>query len=221
MRPEAVVFDIGNVLLEWDPEGFYDRKIGHVARVRLFQEVPLAEMNARIDAGAPWHETVEDYAERYRRWGRDILSWRDDWGRIAGPVMADSVAVMRALKARGVPVFALSNFGRQTFSLARKLFPELTEFDGAVISGHEGVLKPDPAIYETLERRSGIAPERLFFTDDVAANVEAAEAQGWRAHLFRGANGLGRRLVEEGLLKESDVPKPPVREDVPEGKEEE
>jgi 2-haloacid dehalogenase len=216
MRPDAVVFDIGNVLLKWDPEGFYDRRIGHVARVRLFQEVPLAEMKARIDAGAPWHATVEETARTYRRWGRDILSWRDDWAEMAGPILEDSLAVLRALKARGVPVFALTNFGRETFALARRLHPALTEFDGAVVSGHEGVTKPDPAIFETLERRSGIAAERLFYTDDSLANVEAAAAQGWRTHHFTSAAGLARRLVEEGLLKESDAPPPRMREDLPE-----
>ncbi len=206
MRPEAVVFDIGNVLLRWDPESYYDRSIGHVARVRMFKEVPLAEMNARIDAGAPWHETVEETAATYRRWGRDILAWRDHWDEMAGPVIEDSVALLRALRARRVPVFALTNFGRETFALARRLHPALTEFDGAVVSGHERVMKPDPAIFETLERRSGIAPERLFYTDDSPENVEAAAAQGWRTHLFEGAAGLALRLVEEGLLDEGDVP---------------
>lgn len=211
MTPDAVVFDIGNVLVGWDPEGYYDRAIGRVARTRLFREVPLHEMNARIDAGAPWHETVAETAEAHPRWRRDILSWRDHWDDMFGPPDEGSIALLRALRGRDVPVFALTNFGRETFDRARDLYPVLREFDGAVVSGHVGVLKPDPAIYRIFEERSGLPPERLFYTDDRPENVEAAAARGWRSHRFEGAAGLGRRLVAEGLLTEADLPSPPPR----------
>lgn len=204
MTPDAVVFDIGNVLLTWDPEGYYDRAIGRIARTRLFREVPLHEMNAAIDAGAPWHRTVEDMAQSHLRWRRDILAWRDHWDEMAGPLIEGSVALQRALRRRDVPVFALTNFGRETFEYARRLHPALTEFDGAVVSGQVGALKPDPAIFKVLEDRSGIAPGKLLLIDDRRENVEAAEARGWQTHLFEGAEGLERRLVEEGLLREED-----------------
>ena len=213
MTPDAVVFDIGNVLLTWDPEGYYDRAIGRIARTRLFREVPLHEMNAAIDAGAPWHRTVVETAEAHQRWRRDILAWKDDWDRMAEPLMEDSVALLRALKARDVPVFALTNFGRETFERARRTHPALTEFDGAIVSGHVGVTKPDPAIYRLFEDRSGLAPGGLLFVDDRPENIAAAAARGWRTHRFQGAEGLARRLVEEGLLAEGDLPAP-ARPDV-------
>ncbi len=216
MAPEAVVFDIGNVLMNWDPEGFYDRAIGRVARTRMFHEVPLHEMNAQIDAGAPWHATVEETARAHRRWSRDILSWRDQWGEMASPLIEESVAILRTLREQGVPVFALTNFGRETFAEARRIHPALTEFDGAVVSGHVGMVKPDPGIYEVLERKSGIAPEALFFTDDRPENIEAAAARGWRTHLFEGAQGLRRRLAEEGLLPPEQA-RVPLTEERPEG----
>lgn len=206
MTPDAVVFDVGNVLVDWDPEGYYDRAIGRIARTRLFREVPLHDMNARIDAGAPWQETVAWTAEENPRWRRDILSWRDHWEEMIGPVIEDSAALLAALRHRGVPVFALTNFGRETFDRARELFPVLREFDGAVVSGHVGVLKPDPEIYRLFEERSSLVPERLLYTDDRPENIAAAEARGWHTHLFEGPRGLGRRLVVEGLLREEDLP---------------
>ncbi len=206
MTPDAVVFDVGNVLVAWDPEGYYDRSIGRIARTRLFREVALHEMNARIDAGAPWHDTVVETAEENPRWRRDILSWRDSWDEMIGPVIEDSAALLAALRRRDVPVFALTNFGRETFDRARELFPVLRQFDGAVVSGHVGVLKPDPGIYRLFEDRSGLAPERLLYTDDRPENVAAAAERGWQTHLFEGPRGLGRRLVAEGLLREEDLP---------------
>lgn len=211
MTPDAVVFDIGNVLLTWNPEAYYDRAIGRIARTRLFREVPLHEMNAAIDAGAPWQQTVKDTSEIHLRWRRDILSWHDDWDAMVGPLMEEGVALQRALRRAGVPVFALTNFGRETFARARTLYPALTEFDGGVVSGQVGVVKPDPEIYRILEERSGIPPERLFFIDDRPENIETAAARGWRTHLFEGAAGLGRRLVAEGLLSEGDLPESPLR----------
>ncbi|SPJ23312.1 HAD family hydrolase [Palleronia abyssalis] len=205
MAVDLVVFDIGNVLLNWDPEGYYDRAMGRVARVRLFQEVPLNEMNLSIDAGAPWHQTVEETAEKYRRWKPEILAWRDNWGKMASPLIDESVAMLRALRAKRIPVWSLTNFGRETFDYACSVYPALTEFDGAVVSAHIGIVKPDPGIYEALERETGIAPGRILFTDDKRENIAAAAARGWQVHHFDGPRGWADRLVAEGLLSPSEA----------------
>ena len=205
MKVQAVVFDIGNVLLNWDPEGFYDRTMGKVARVRLFRDVPLAEMNLAIDRGAPWPETVEQTAAHHRRWSREIMLWRDRWGEMAAPLIDDSVALLRHLRGKGVLCWALTNFGRETFEHALTLYPALSEFDGAVVSGRIGMLKPEPGIYAMLEREIGVDPAAILFTDDRPENIAAADARGWRTHLFDGAGGLGHRLVSEGLLRETEI----------------
>ncbi len=116
-----------------------------------------------------------------------------------GPEVAGSVALLRSLKGRGVPVHALSNFAADTYAEARDLFPVLREFEIEVISGREGVVKPEPGIFEILEARAGLSGADLFFADDRAANVEAARARGWRAHLFETPEGLAAALRAEGL----------------------
>ena len=205
MAVDLVVFDIGKVLLEWDPKGYYDRAMGHVARVRLFRDVPLEEMNLSIDRGRPWHEAVEATAERYPRWRTDILSWRDNWHEMAGPLIPESVSLLRALRSKGIPCWALTNFGRETLAHAQTLWPELTEFDGMVVSGHERIVKPEPGIYEALERATQVPPGRILFTDDRADNIAAAEARGWQTHLFTGPDGWADCLVGHGLLTEAEA----------------
>lgn len=202
---DAVVFDIGNVLIEWQPERFFDTVMPVADRQRMFAEVDLHGMNDAIDRGAPFRETVYAWAARTPEWEPMIRLWHDRWLDIAGPVIPESVALLRALRRRGVPVLALTNFGIGTFAIAEPVYPFLGEFDRRFISGHMGVIKPDPEIYRRVEVESGIAPERLLFADDRADNIAAAEARGWQGHLFDGPAGWARRLVEAGLLTPSDA----------------
>ena len=200
MTIEAVVFDIGRVLIEWDPERFYDRAIGEERRRAFFAAVPVHDMNLRVDLGAPWAEEVAALAEAHPDWAEAISHWHRRWIEMASPEIPRSVRLLRALKARGLPVFALTNFGRETFEHAAEHYPFFHEFDRAFVSGRLRLAKPDPAIYQAVERESGIAPEALLFTDDRPENLEAAAARGWRTHLFEGPEGLAERLVAEGLL---------------------
>jgi 2-haloacid dehalogenase len=203
--PEAVVLDIGNVLVEWDPPRFYDREIGPERRRALFAAVDLDGMNAAVDLGAPFAGTVEACARANPEWRREILMWRDRWIEICAPPLPRSVRLLRALRARGVPVLALSNFGAETFALAQRSYPALAEFDRVFISGAFALMKPDPAFYERLEREAGLSPRGILFTDDRPENVDAARARGWRTHLFEGPEGWAGRLVAEGLLSEEEA----------------
>jgi 2-haloacid dehalogenase len=205
MQIEAVIFDIGNVLTGWQPEAFYDREIGEARRRALFDEVDLVGMNLAIDAGALFRETIYDLADRNPRWAREIRWWHDRWIELASPRIEGSIALLRALRARGVPVFTLTNFGRYSFDAAVPKLDFLAEFDRCYVSGKMGVLKPDPRIYEMVEQDCGIAPGALLFTDDKAENVTAAAARGWGTHLFDGWRPWARRLVAEGLLTEQEA----------------
>lgn len=202
MAPEAVIFDIGNVLIEWQPERFYDARIGADRRRAMFGAIDLHGMNDLVDRGHPFRETVAACADRYPEWRTEILWWHDHWLEMASPRIAPSVAILRALRARGVPVFALSNFGIETFAMARGVYEFLDEFDRAFVSGHMGVTKPDPAIYAMVEADCGMDPARLLFTDDRDENIAAAAARGWGVHLFDGPEGWARRLVAEGVLED-------------------
>lgn len=205
MGVEAVVFDIGEVLIRYDPYLPYDRKIGRERRERLFAEVDLEGTNEACDAGAPFPGSYEALAEAHPEWREEILLWPQLWPEMVVPEIPHSIRLLRALKARGVPVFALTNFGDETFDIATGMYPFFAEFDRAFVSARLRVAKPDPAIYAAVEEGTGVAPERLLFTDDKPANIAAAEARGWQGHLFTGPEGWAARLVAEGLLTEEEA----------------
>jgi 2-haloacid dehalogenase len=200
MGVEAVVFDIGNVLTCWQPEAFYDRVLGADRRRALFAAVDLHGMNDEIDTGALFRETIYDWAGRYPDWSDEIRMWHDRWIELASPRIEGSIALLRALRGKRVPVFALTNFGASSYAAAVPLLDFLSEFDREYVSGRMGVIKPDPRIYAMVEADCGIAPGRLLFTDDRADNIAAAAARGWRTHQFDGWQGWAARLVAEGLL---------------------
>ena len=205
MTPEAVIFDIGNVLVTWQPESHYDLTYGEARRRQLFDTVDLHAMNLGIDAGNEWKSTVYDWADRHPEFGPEIRDWHDNWIRLASPLIPHSIRLMRRLKTKGVPVFALTNFGRENFAYARTEYAFLNEFDRAYVSGEMKMIKPDAAIYKAVEDDCGIAPERLFFTDDRPENIDAAAARGWQTHLFDGPRGLADRLVGLGLLSADEA----------------
>ena len=200
LQPQAVIFDIGNVLTSWQPEAFYDRVIGVERRQALFAAVDLHGMNETIDAGALFRETIYAWAERVPDWAPEIRMWYDRWDELASPRIDGSIRLQRALRARGVSVFALTNFGRHTWDEALLKLDFLADFDRTYVSGVMGVTKPDPRIYAMVEADCGIAPEALLFTDDKAENIAAAARRGWRTHQFQGWQGWAARLVAEGLL---------------------
>jgi 2-haloacid dehalogenase len=199
-QPQAVIFDIGNVLTRWQPEAFYDRVIGEDRRRALFAEVDLHRMNDIVDEGALFRETIYDWADRTPHWQAEIRLWYDRWIELASPRIEGSIALQRALRAKGVPVFALTNFGKYSFEEALPKMDFLTDFDRLYVSGRMGVIKPDPRIYEMVEDDCGLPPASLLFTDDRADNITAAARRGWRTHQFESWQGWAARLVAEGLL---------------------
>jgi 2-haloacid dehalogenase len=205
-RPTAMVFDIGEVLVRWDPVRVYARLIPDDAeRARFFAEIMPPEVNASFDRGVPMPQGLEEHAARHPAHAGLIRAWWTEWTETFGPAVDGSVACLRALKAKGTPVYGLTNFAAETFPIAQKKFPFLTEFDVCVVSAHERVNKPEPAIYAALEARVPEPPEALFFADDKAENVAAAVARGWRGHHFTGPEGLQAALVEAGLLTADEI----------------
>lgn len=206
MTIKAVIFDIGNVLIEWNPERFYDATIGEPRRREMFAALDLHGMNDQIDRGEPFRQTIMDFADANPDWAPEIRMWHDNWIEMAAPTIDRSVRLLRALRTKGVPVFALSNFGVDNFAFAEAdHYPFLGEFDKRYISGHMRMAKPDANIYAAVEADCGMDPETLLFADDRADNIETARNRGWQTHLFDGPQGWAARLVAENLLTEAEA----------------
>jgi 2-haloacid dehalogenase len=197
----TVIFDLGNVLIGWDPRRLYRQLIDDEERMEWFlREVCNSEWNEQQDAGRPWSEGTAMLRERFPEHAELIDAYHVRWKEtLVGPIEG-SVALLAELKARGVRVLALTNWSQETFPIARQLFPFLGWFEGIVVSGEERLVKPDPRIYRCLLERYGVDPATALYIDDSARNVEAAEALGMHGYWFRDPAGLRERLVSLELL---------------------
>ena len=174
-RITAVVFDLGGVLIDWDPRYLYRTLFDDEAAMEEFlATVTTQEWNRAQDAGRPWAEAIEELAEQYPE-RRDLIEayWRR-WPETLGDAIEPTVALLDELRSTGIRLFALSNWSGETFPLARPRYPFLEWFDGIVDLRRRAPGKPDPRIFEVLLERYGSPPASTLFIDDHAPNVEAA-----------------------------------------------
>jgi 2-haloacid dehalogenase len=201
-RVDVVVFDIGNVLLDWDPRHLYRDLIADPAeRERFLAEICPPGWNLEQDRGRPWEAAIAERVALFPQHAALIRAFREEWHRMVAGVVPGSVELLAALRTREVPLYAITNFAADTFEECVPRFPFLRDaFLDVVVSAHVGLVKPDPAIYRLLLERNGLAAARCLFVDDSPANVRAAEGLGMHAHHFRDAAGLEAVLRGAGLL---------------------
>jgi len=197
----AVVFDLGGVLIDWDPRYLYRSLFGgdEAAMERFLATVCTPEWNRGQDAGRPWSEAIASLVAEHPEHADLIRAFWDRWPETLGDAIDPTVDVLAELRAAGIPLYALSNWSAETFPIARPRYPFLDWFDGIVISGEVGAAKPDPRIYQALVERHGLDPASLAFVDDVPANVAAAESLGMRGLTFTSAAALRQDLAALGL----------------------
>jgi 2-haloacid dehalogenase len=200
-HPTAVVFDIGRVLFDWNLRYLFEKLIADPAELdRFLAEVITEEWHFQSDRGRPLVEMVPELKAKFPQHEALVDAYRDRFEETLPHEIPGTHELVRRLAARDVPLYALTNFGAEFWARARRGWPIFDLFADVVVSGEERVAKPDPAIFAVAEKRFGRAPEELFFTDDNPANVAAARARGWQAHLFQGAESLERELLRAGLL---------------------
>ena len=196
-----IVFDIGNVLIRWDPRAAFRHAFGDDAAIdALFDEVGFHDWNLEQDRGRSRADAVAAIAAHWPHHAALMDGFFDRFGLTVRDRIDGSWQIVAELRARGHAVWALTNWGPDTWGVAVRLHPELAMLDGIVVSGHEGMAKPDLRIFDLFCARAGAAAGDCFFTDDSAANVAAARAAGWQAHHFIGAGGLRAELQDRGLL---------------------
>jgi len=194
------VFDLGGVLIQWDPRLLYRKMLPTEQAVEHFlSTVCTPEWNAQQDAGRPLDEGIAELVDRFPDQAVLIEAWRDRFAEMMLP-MRGSVELLRELREREVPIYALSNWGAETFDATRSLFPFLDWFRGLLISGKVGLVKPDPQIFGLLLREHRLNPAEVAFIDDHPPNVEVAHRIGFQAVLFSSPADLRGELVRLGLL---------------------
>jgi 2-haloacid dehalogenase len=196
-----VVFDIGNVLVRWNPRYLFRKTMKDEARMERFLATALAmDFVALTDIVADFSKAIAERAKAFPEFARELHLFDERWVETLGGPIEENVALLRRLKAAGRPVYALSNFATVKFAITRQIFDFLNEFDDAVISGHVGVVKPDRRIFDILFERVGRPPEQLVFVDDSLKNIEAARALGMPAIHFRPDVDLESELAAHGAL---------------------
>lgn len=201
MPPQAVVFDIGRVLIQWDLRFLFEKLIGDSQELDWFLGTVVTEAwHFEHDAGRPLAEMLHERKALFPDHAALIDAYATRFQEtIPGPIPGTADLAQR-LAQRGVPVFGLTNFGSAFWPEFRARQPLFDLFSDIVVSGDEQCAKPDARIYEIAEQRFGVAPQALFFTDDNPHNIAAAQARGWQTHLFDNAAGLETALVRAGLL---------------------
>lgn len=195
-----IVFDIGHVLVHYDPHLPFLRTIpDEQERKWFFDNICTPAWNLEQDRGRSWAEAEAELISRYPEYASLIRSFRGNWLEMVPHAHDRSVEMMLALIDAGKDVTLLTNFAADTFVEARGRFGFLDRPRGVTVSGAVGLIKPDRAIYDHHVRSFGLTPENTLFIDDVAANVQGAKNAGWQAVQFTGPDKLQADLAAYGL----------------------
>lgn len=202
MTVRTVLFDLGNVVVDWEPQRLYRRRFGDPDKADWFcSTICTMAWHTRHDAGETFSATIPELQSRYPEYAGHIAAWRSEWLDMFHGYVAGVPQLIGELEARRTPLFGLSNLPAEVAGETFDAFPIIKVLRDVVVSGVEGVVKPDPRIYEIALARMGRPdPSTVLFIDDRPENIHAASRMGFQGHVFDGAHGLRRRLEAEGLI---------------------
>ncbi|MBG1233339.1 HAD family hydrolase [Aestuariivirga litoralis] len=196
-----VVFDLGMVLIEWDPRHVYRQVFNDDAKMEWFlAEVCHGDWNLEQDRGRSFDDGVKEATARHPELAKEIALYRDRWMDMVPGDIPGSVAILKELHAKGTPLYAITNWNSDTYRATEKRFDFLKLFRDIVVSGDEKLIKPQPEIFQLLAARNGLNLADSLFIDDNLKNVHGAEAVGMRAHHFTGPESLRTDLQKRGIL---------------------
>jgi len=199
--PEAVVMDLGDVMIRWEPHKAIAAAVGEEEAHRFLAatDFDFRAWNHEQDAGRPWAEAEDRACRTHPHWRTHVLAYRRNFRLSVEHAITGTVAIVQRLHDAGVPLFGLTNWSAELFPFARERHRFLDLFEDIVVSGEERIAKPDPAIFDVLQRRVGRPLDRCVYVDDSPRNVEAAGRAGLDAIAFVGPERLRADLRERGL----------------------
>lgn len=201
MAVKAVLFDLGNVVLDWDPLQLYRTIFDSDDEAQRFvSDICTLEWHTEHDRGVTFAENAKPLIERHPEYEAEIRAWRTRWLDMFTGYVPGMDALLAEVLASDTPTFALSNLSAEVWQETADAFPLLHQFEDVIVSGAEGLIKPDPRIYELTLQRLNLPAEDIIFTDDRLDNIQAAQAFGMKTHHFQGSHGLREALIAEDVL---------------------
>lgn len=202
MKIKAIIFDLGGVLVDWNPKYVFDTVFDdEEKKAHFFENICTSDWNEEQDAGRPIKEATELLVAQHPEWKKYIETYYGRWEEMLGGPIHDTVAVLKELKETGkYKLYALTNWSAELFPKALQLYDFLHWFDGRVVSGEEKMRKPAPEFYHILLQRYNLQPDETIFIDDNMRNIKAAEALGIKSIHFQSAKQLHEDLKKLGLL---------------------
>ena len=198
---KAVIFDFGNVLLEWNPRLVYRRFFQEEEAMEQFlHEVNFMDWNLQQDKGRSFADGVTELSRQFPHYADLIRAYHDNWEHSISNSLFGTVEIMKQLKKAGYALYGLSNWSAETFPVAREKYDFFNLLDDIVISGEVGAVKPDPEIFEIMLKRIGRPASECLFIDDAHPNIEEAERMGFVTILFKSPEELDQELHKLGLL---------------------
>jgi 2-haloacid dehalogenase len=202
----AVVFDVGNVLLRWNPRNLYRKIFKSAEQMEWFlSHVCDGAWNEGQDRGRAWADAVKERIEIFPRWAAEIRAYDERWMETLDGVIEENVSILRTLKQASVPIYAITNFSKEKFSEVRMQHTFFDLFDGIVVSGEEQLIKPDPRVFRLFLDRYRISAAECLFIDDSRVNVAAAKELGMRVILYQEGLDLAAALDRHGMTLLQEV----------------
>ena len=197
----TVVWDVGNVIVRWDPRTLYSKIFTDPAECdRFLNDVCTMAWHGPTDGGVTFDENCTALSAQFPQHEAAIWAWKHRWSEMFPGAIAETEAAIAALRARGVRQYALTNMSHETEDATFAMSPAFAHLDGRIVSGREGVMKPGPEIFHLACSRFGFAPGEALFVDDSARNIEAAGRLGFHTHHFTDPAALRPALEAAGLL---------------------
>lgn len=203
MKIDAIIFDLGGVLIDWNPDYVFDKVFegDEEKKKYFFENICTSDWNEMQDAGRSLKEATETLVAKHPDWKEHIEAYYGRWDEMLGGPIHDTVDIFRQLKEKKqYKMYALTNWSAELFPIALQRYEFLHWFDGRVVSGEEKMRKPFPEFYQLILNRFRLTPEETLFIDDNLRNIKAAEEIGLRCIVFQSPQQLKEELISQGIL---------------------
>lgn len=206
MNNTAIIFDFGNVLLQWQPRGLFQRFFADEPAVDAFMdEIGFAEWHLEQDRGRSFADAIAERTVKFPQYAQILAGYHTGYDYAVTGAISKSVDILQQLKQAGYPLYGLSNYPAEKFPLAREKYPFFAWFDEIVISGEVGLVKPDPAIFQLLLAKINRTAAECIFIDDAIANVRSAQQLGFTVIHFHSPEQLAHDLEKLGILPSRSI----------------